>query len=134
MWSMLVVGLPALSRPVVSASLYRHCIKRNRRFTDKGRGETKETKRKRKSRGSGSYEEMVWKFVEVLKALKMNYHSVVLGVILGHIRGPEPVCPDQMLKDEFHTVLGGQPTPFCFNPVSRATRNCEIHRHQQLRS
>ena len=28
-WSMLVVGLPALSRPVVSASLHRQCTKRN---------------------------------------------------------------------------------------------------------
>ena len=42
-WSMLVVGLPALSRPVVSASLHKQCTKRNRGFTDEGRVETKET-------------------------------------------------------------------------------------------
>ena len=48
-WSMLVVGQPTLSRPMVSASLHRqlHCTKRNRRFTGKGKGETKETKERR---------------------------------------------------------------------------------------
>ena len=34
--------------------------------------------------------------------------------------------------DEFRMVLGGQPTPFCFYPVSRVTRNFETRRHQQL--
>ena len=32
-----MVGLPALSRPVVSASLHTQCTKRNRGFTDEGR-------------------------------------------------------------------------------------------------
>ena len=35
--------------------------------------------------------------------------------------------------DEHRMVLGGQPTPFCFYPLSRVTRNCETRRHQQLR-
>ena len=48
-WSVLVVGLPALSRPVVSASLHKQCTKRNRRFTDEGRGETKETEERRRT-------------------------------------------------------------------------------------
>ena len=51
-WSMLMVGLPALSRPVVSASLHKQCTKRNRGFTAEGRVETKETNKK-KNRGSG---------------------------------------------------------------------------------
>ena len=42
-----MVGLPALSRPVVSASLHKQCTKRNRGFTDEGRVETKETKERR---------------------------------------------------------------------------------------
>ena len=64
---MLVVGLPALSRRVVSASLHKQCTKRNRRFTDEGRVETKETKKEEEQR---KWE--VWKFVEVLKVLKMD--------------------------------------------------------------
>ena len=32
--------------------------------------------------------------------------------------------------DEFRVVLGGQPTPFCFYPLSRVTRNCKTGRHQ----
>ena len=48
-WSVLVVGLPALSRPVVSASLHKQCTKRNRRFTDEGRGETNETEERRRT-------------------------------------------------------------------------------------
>ena len=43
-----MVGLPALSRPVVSASLHTQCAKRNRGFTDEGRVETKETKERRR--------------------------------------------------------------------------------------
>ena len=35
--------------------------------------------------------------------------------------------------DEFGTVLGGQPMPFCFYPLSMVTRNCKTRRHQQLR-
>ena len=34
--------------------------------------------------------------------------------------------------DEFRMVLGGQPTPFCFYPLSRVTRNCKTIRHEQL--
>ena len=48
-WSVLVAGLPALSRPMVSASLHKQCTKRNRRFTDEGRGETKETGERRRT-------------------------------------------------------------------------------------
>ena len=48
-----MVGLPVLSRPVVSASLHRQCTKRNLRFTDKGRGETKETKERRRTEEVG---------------------------------------------------------------------------------
>ena len=51
----LVVGLPALRRPVVSASLHKQRTKRNRVFTDEGRVETKETKKK-KNRGVGGLE------------------------------------------------------------------------------
>ena len=51
-----MVGLPALSRPVVSASLHRQCTKRNRRFTDEGRGETKETKERRRTEQVGGLE------------------------------------------------------------------------------
>ena len=69
-WSMLMVGLPALSRPVVSASLHKQCTKRNRGFTDEGRVETKETKKEEEQR---KWE--VWKFVEALKVLKMDYHT-----------------------------------------------------------
>ena len=58
---------------MVSASLHRQCTKRNGRLTDKGRGRDKGNKRKKKNRGSGSYEETVWKFVEVLKVLKVDY-------------------------------------------------------------
>ena len=36
--------------------------------------------------------------------------------------------------DKFHTVLGGQPTPFCFLPIVRVTRNCKTRKHQQLRT
>ena len=35
--------------------------------------------------------------------------------------------------DDFHVVSGGQPTPFCFCPLSRVTRNCGTRRDQQLR-
>ena len=55
-----MVGLPALSRPVVSASLHKQCTKRNRGFTDEGRVETKETKKKKKNRGSGRFGNL-WK-------------------------------------------------------------------------
>ena len=55
-WSMLLVGLPTLSRPVVSASLHRQCTKRNRRSTEKGRGETKETKERRRTEEVGGLE------------------------------------------------------------------------------
>ena len=51
-----MVGLPALSRPVVSASLHRQCTKRNRRFTDEGRDETKETKERRRTEQVGGLE------------------------------------------------------------------------------
>ena len=44
-----MVGLPALSRPVVSASLHKQCTKRNRRFMEEGRVETKETKDRRRT-------------------------------------------------------------------------------------
>ena len=44
---------------------------------------------------------------------------------LGLADGESPI-------DEFCMVLGGQPTPFCFYPLSRVTRNCETRRHQQL--
>ena len=43
-----MVGLPALSLPVVSASLHKQCTKRNRGFTDEGRVRTKETKEERR--------------------------------------------------------------------------------------
>ena len=66
------MGLPALSRPVVSASFHKQCTKRNRGFTDEGRVETKETKKENEQRKWD-----VWKFVEVLRVLKMDYHSVV---------------------------------------------------------
>ena len=36
--------------------------------------------------------------------------------------------------DKFHTVLSGQPTPFCFLPIVRVTRNCKTRKHQQLRT
>ena len=55
-WSVLVVGLPALSRLVVSASLHKQCTKRNRRFTDEGRGETKETEERRRTEEVGGLE------------------------------------------------------------------------------
>ena len=48
-----MVGLPALSRPVVSASLHMQCTKRNRGFTDEGRVETKETKDGRRTEEVG---------------------------------------------------------------------------------
>ena len=51
-----MVGLPALSRPVVSASLHKQCTKRNRRFTDEGRGEIKETKERRRTEEVGGLE------------------------------------------------------------------------------
>ena len=35
--------------------------------------------------------------------------------------------------DEFRTVLGGQPTPFCFYSVSRVSRNCKT-RTKQIKS
>ena len=35
--------------------------------------------------------------------------------------------------DEFRMVLGGQPTPFCFYPVSRVTRNYETRRHNSFK-
>ena len=55
-WSGLVVGLPALSRPVVSASLHKQCTKRNRGFTDEGRVETKEKKERRRTEELGGLE------------------------------------------------------------------------------
>ena len=72
-WRSMVVGLPALSWPVVSASLLQAVHQRTRkihRYMQEG-GETKETKRKRKNRRSLSYEKMVRRFVEVLKVLKI---------------------------------------------------------------
>ena len=54
--SVLVVGLPALSRPVVSASLHKQCTKRNRGFVDEGRVETKETKERRRTEEVGGLE------------------------------------------------------------------------------
>ena len=71
-WSVLVVGLSALSRPVVSASLHKQCTKRNGGFTVEGKVETRETI----ERGRTEVGE-VWIFVEVLKVLKVDYHSVV---------------------------------------------------------
>ena len=53
---MLVVGLPSLSRPVVSASLHKQCTKRDRGFTDEGRVETKETRERRRTEEVGGLE------------------------------------------------------------------------------
>ena len=44
-----MVGLPALRRTVVSASLHKQCTKRHRGLTDEGRVETKETKERRRT-------------------------------------------------------------------------------------
>ena len=51
-----MVGLPALSRPVVSASLHKQCTNRNRGFTDEGREETKDTKERRRIEEMGGLE------------------------------------------------------------------------------
>ena len=67
-----MVGLPAVSRPVVSASLHKQCTKRNRRFTDEGRVRQRKQEKEEEQRKCE-----VWRFVEVLKVLKMDYHSVV---------------------------------------------------------
>ena len=55
-WRVLVVGLPALSRPVVSASLHKQCTKRNRGFADEGRVETKKAKERRRTEEVGGLE------------------------------------------------------------------------------
>ena len=51
-----MVGLPALSRSVVSASLHKQCTKRNRGFTDERRVKTKETKERRRTEEMGGLE------------------------------------------------------------------------------
>ena len=51
-----MVGLPALSRPVVSALLHKQCTKTNRGFMDEGRVETKETKEIRRTEEVGGLE------------------------------------------------------------------------------
>ena len=71
-WSILVVGLPALSRPVVSALLHKQCTKRNRRFTDEGRGKTKETKERRRTDEVGGLE-----IYGSAESVKNGHHSVV---------------------------------------------------------
>ena len=45
----------------------------------------------------------------------------------------EETCRDRYRIDEIRMVLGGQPTPFCFDPLSKVTQNRETRPHQQFR-
>ena len=66
-------GGAACTQPTCGLGVVAQAVhQRNRGFTDEGRVETKETK---KEEGQRKWE--VWKFVGVLKVLKMDYHSVV---------------------------------------------------------
>ena len=69
---MLVVGLPALSLPVVSASLHKQCTERDGGFTDEGRVERKETKERRRTEEVGELE-----ICGSAESFKGGYHSVV---------------------------------------------------------
>ena len=59
-WSVLVVGLPALSRPVVLASLHKAVHQKKQRIHGWREGRDKGNKRKKKNRGNGRFGN-VWK-------------------------------------------------------------------------
>ena len=87
--------------------------------------------RKRPERKDEVHEFPVWNVHEAhgrSTAVGRNAPSHTQTIILQVVYLPaEATC-----IDEFRMVLGGQPTPFCFYPVSRVTRNYETRRHQQL--